>query len=494
MSRRKRGSSPRFRVGKVSGYLHHGAWWLYYREEGKQVRRKVARTRDEAEQIAAQVNAQVASGSPTLLSFSPVSVSQLRQQFLDYHEHVLKSSLGTVGRYRAATQHLENYVAQHLSVTMVHQVRPDAFAAYLRRIEVAPNGHRNSRKRKLRDKGVQFILETCRAMYNFAVKRRHLPPYVGNPFLELPLDRLKIEDAKPIFVFDAATELAFFQAASAWAFPIHFTLAKTGLRVGELTHLLIEELDLENGWLHVQNKTELGWRVKTSNECMVPLLPEVVAVLRSVIGNRLAGPVFLREKLAGQTPTLVGDRRELERVCQTRQQATAQPLSRLAMQRIARRIWREAGAVKADTVRNSFVRIMKQIGHAEATCPKSWRHSFATLLQDANVDPLIRQQTLGHRPTEKTGLGMTGNYTHTRPETQRQQKPYCLGSGQAQIAQHARLFAAAGGQMGLRNWWSLAGYGIARWHLAHLGSCHRKGEGATRRQRSDRRLGPVPRW
>jgi integrase len=52
--------------------------------------------------------------------------------------------------------------------------------------------------------------------------------YVGNPFLALPLDRLQIEDTKPIFVFDAATELAFLQAAPARAFPVPFTLAKTG--------------------------------------------------------------------------------------------------------------------------------------------------------------------------------------------------------------------------------------------------------------------------
>ena len=44
---------------------------------------------------------------------------------------------------------------------------------------------------------------------------------------------------------------------------------------------------------------------------------------------------------------------------------------------------------------------------------------FATLLQDANVDPLIRQITLGHQPQGSEGaLGMTTVYTHTRPETQ----------------------------------------------------------------------------
>src|SRR4051794_35616644 len=109
MGSRRGRSSSRFRVGTVSGYLHHGSWWLYYRDAGLPVRRKVANTREDAEILAAQVNAQVAAGSPTLLSFNPIDVPSLRQQFLDYHEHVLRSSLGTIRRYRAATQHLENF-------------------------------------------------------------------------------------------------------------------------------------------------------------------------------------------------------------------------------------------------------------------------------------------------------------------------------------------------------------------------------------------------
>src|SRR5262249_30669960 len=154
---------------------------------------------------------------------------------------------------------------------------------YLRSVEVAPNGHPNTTRRCLRDKGIQFVLETARAMFAFAARHRHLPPYAGNPFAELPIDKLKVEDAKPIFVFDADTELAFLKQTDAWAFPIHFTLAKTGLRVGELVHLLIEEVDLNGGWLRVRNKVPLGWRVKTGNERDVPLLPEVVDVLRQVI-------------------------------------------------------------------------------------------------------------------------------------------------------------------------------------------------------------------
>ena len=374
MARPKRGSN-RFHVGNVTVYLHHGAWWVYFSEGSRRVRRRIGESRKEAEIIAAQVNLQVTQGSPTLFSFQSILVSELRQHFLDYHEHVLKSSVATLARYRAATQHLDDFVVKQRRQPEAHEVRPEAFATYLRQTEVAPNGHRNAMKRKLRDKGVQFILETCRSMYNFAIKRRHLPPYAGNPFSELPLDRLKIEDAKPIFVFNDATELAFFKAASDWAFPIHFTLAKTGLRVGELTHLLIEDLDIEGGWLYVRNKTELGWRIKTGQERAVPLLPEVVSVLRCRIGPRKVGPVFLREKLVNTTPKLIGTRTELERTLQERisaHRAGGAVLRRVTIQNLARKVWWDAGVVKIDMVRTCFMRIMQAIGHPEATCPKSW--------------------------------------------------------------------------------------------------------------------------
>src|SRR5579864_6080524 len=296
MPSRKRSRPMRLRIGRVSVYYHHGSWWAYYRDVGEVIRRKIGGSQHEAEQVAAQVNAQLASGAPTLLAFTPITIPDLRKEFLDYHEHVLKSSVATIQRYRAATQHLENFSTRDAKPLVAHIIQPSAFATYLRAAEVAPNGHPNTARRRLRDKGVQFILETCRAMYSFAARRRHLPPYASNPFAVLPLERLKIEDSKPIFVFDADIELAFFRAADSWAFPIHFTLAKTGLRVGELVHLLVEDVDMNTGWLHVRNKTALGWRIKTGGERRVPLLPEVVTVIRHVIDGRHCGPVFLRER------------------------------------------------------------------------------------------------------------------------------------------------------------------------------------------------------
>jgi integrase len=71
------------------------------------------------------------------------------------------------------------------------------------------------------------------------------------------------------------------------------------------------------------------------------------------------------------------------------------------------------------------MKVTKAIGLAESTAPKMLRHQFATVLQEGRVDPLIRNELMGHVASGDRssghGLAMTAVYTHTRPETRRQQ-------------------------------------------------------------------------
>jgi len=426
MSKPQRGGARRKRIGSVSVYQHHGGWYVYYREGERSVRKRVADNRPDAEKIAGQINAQLGSSAPTMLAFEPVSVVELRRSFLDHHEHVLRSSLATVRRYRAATQHLENFCRQLRSSPLAHEISADDFVRYLREIHVYPNGHPKSQRRKLRDTGVLFILETCRSMYGFAARRRHLPPYSETPFSELKQFRLRVEASKPVHVFDADTEVRFLHELNDWALPIHFMLAKTGLRPGELTHLLIEDVDLNDGWLLIRNKGSLGWRIKTGQERAVPLCDEAVSVLQRVVGKRQQGLVFLRPRFRELPPQLTGPLSQLEREAEqrlTRTQKSTGTVSRTDVAQVLRTVWRDAGLIRTDSIRKSFIRAGQAIGRPELTCPKSWRHTFATLLQDAEVDPLIRQITLGHKSAgdARGALGMTSVYTHTRPETQKRQ-------------------------------------------------------------------------
>ena len=373
---------PEKRLGRVSYFFHHGSWWVYYLEGQQQVRRRIGEDEKLAEQIAAQVNAQLITAAPTMFAFTPVAVGELCQRFLEHHEQVLRSSLATVNRYRTALKHLEDFVARIGGEIQVHEVPADRFVRYLRSARIAPNGHPHTAKRQLRDKGVRYILEVCRSLYGYAVKNRHLPPYTDNPFVGLGGKRLKIEDAKPIFVFNADAELAFLNSADAWAFPIQFTLAKTGVRPGELIHLLVEDLDLDGGWLHVHNKSELGWQVKTRRERSIPLVDELVAVLRlrhwpaDCRPGVPATAVRPEKQPAGPCrPSRVGEGRRTAyrkggagsgRTALARRPGEDRP-DRLAQRR----------ALRADRIRLSFIHIAQASGLANATCPKSWRHSFA---------------------------------------------------------------------------------------------------------------------
>jgi AcrR family transcriptional regulator len=94
-------------------------------------------------------------------------------------------------------------------------------------------------------------------------------------------------------------------------------------------------------------------------------------------------------------------------------------------QRLARRLWQEMGAVDENRIRIEFIRVARAIGLEAQTAPKVFRHQFATALQEGRVDPLVRNLLMGHAAaglrSPGHGLGMTAVYTHTRPETVREQ-------------------------------------------------------------------------
>jgi integrase len=431
-----------FHVGKVRAYLRGRVWYLCYRENGRRRQPRIGIDRDEARQMAAEINAQLEVGVPSSLGFEPISISDLRERWLIQHEHVRRSSLATIRRYRTASEYLLQFVCSICPLKRVSDFRPthaEEFARYLRRIKVASNGHQNARKRPLRDSGVKYILETCSALFNYAQRHRHLSPYSENPFRVIEAAKIPIEDAKPISVFDVDLEERFLSSCDDWQFPIFLTLLQTGLRPGELQHLLLpNDLDLENHWLYVRNKPRLGWKIKTRTERDIPITPVLSAVLLRMIGKRTTGPVFVQRRCSEnhEPPLLLHSIAQLEKECAKRQVQLSQHVfdenTRELNERVAKSIWRDLGAVKTDWIRVEFIRVMKMISMPEISAPKSLRHTFATCLQDANVDPLIRNQLLGHSPgggnERGCGLGMTAVYTHTRPETKRKQLEHALAA------------------------------------------------------------------
>ena len=204
----------------------------------------------------------------------------------------------------------------------------------------------------------------------------------------------------------------------------------TGLRPGELCHLLVSDVDLEARILRIRNKPQLGWQIKTRSERDLPLVPLIVEVLSQRIGARTTGCVFCRRRFGSEVPALQhldaqGLSAEGLRRLGDIQATPERTLTRARRLGVLRTIWRDLGALKEDRVRTEFMRVCRRIGLAQLSAPKLLRHGFATALQDANVDPLVRNLLMGHSPSgggaPGGGLGMTAVYTHTRPETIRKQ-------------------------------------------------------------------------
>jgi integrase len=421
-----------FRVGKVQAYLRGRVWYLCYHENGQRHRPRVGPDREAARQLAAQINAQLEVGAPAALSFEPITIPELRRRWLEHHELVLRSSVRTIHRYRTATDHLLRFLEQKpvRYASQFHASHAEQLIRHLRTVKVSPNGHAHTTPRPLMDKGLRFILECCRTLFNYAAKRRHLSPYAENPFAALEIDRIPIEHARPVELLTPTQERAFLTACDDWQFPLFLTLMLTGLRTGELCHLLLpEDLDLDGALLRVRNKPRLGWQVKTRNERDVPLMPLLVEVLRVHLKGRTSGPAFSRRCFQPTTVvwglTQGGLERELERRLVARETETGLSVDRVGRLRLARGLWREVGALREDRVRQEFMRLTESIGLPATTAPKVLRHQFATSLQEGNVDPLIRNLLMGHASSGERsagyGLGMTAVYTHTRPDTIRKQ-------------------------------------------------------------------------
>jgi integrase len=235
-----------FRVGKVQAYRRSKVWYLCYHENGVRRRPRVGADREAAKQLAAQINAQLEVGAPAALSFEAIGILDLRHLWLQHHEQVFRSSVQTIHRYRTATDHLLRFLEKRTVkyASQFHSSHAEEFVRYLRTIRVSPNGHANTAKRELMDKGVRYILECCRTLFNYAAKRRHLSPYADNPFRALELDRIPVQNARPVHLFTADQERAFLEACDDWQFPLFLTLFITGMRPGELCHLLLpEDLD-----------------------------------------------------------------------------------------------------------------------------------------------------------------------------------------------------------------------------------------------------------
>ena len=413
------------RVGQVTIYKRGLVYYLYYRESGVSHRQKVEGNLAVARATASKVASAKSDGRPSPIGHKRTSPQELVGGYLAYITDVRSLALRTQDRYRAALDRFLGF-CQDAGIGTVDAIdvgTVEDFVKWLRGQTRVRNGAAKGKREVYKTGGIKFILSTCRTAMNWACRRRMLPPFAENPFMAFPIDGLRDRDSRDgeRIIFAPTQEVAFFAACSEWQGAIFITLATYGLRVGELTHLLVEEVDFAAGSFRIRSKPELFWNVKTGRSRELPLVPKTREIFERLIGERKAGFVFLREDFAsGKVKPPHGFASPDAFLAQIRRVTASTVTAKAeAGEREKRRdvvaFCRSLGQIPEKRVREEFMKLTSRIGCPQYTRAHDLRHLFSSRAQEAGTNPLLVQEMLGHAT-----LDMTRRYTHLGIEAKRE--------------------------------------------------------------------------
>ena len=405
------------RIGRVTVYRRGKSYSLYYRESGKTVRKKIDGNLAVAKTTAAQVEASLAKGQRSPIGFDRTSPAQMVEAYLDHVAHTQQLALRTRDRYRAALDRFIEFCddSSITSIDTIDVARIEDFVRWLRGQTRTRNGASKGKRERYKIGGIKFVLSTCRTAFRWATRRRMLPPLAENPFGEFQIDRLtdREQEKGEVTLLTPAEQQLFFAECNAWQTSIFTMLATYGMRAGELTHLLVDDVDFKEGVIRIRSKPWLCWTVKTRRRRDLPIVEETEQFLRKLIGKRKAGFVFLNagvfdgtDKPAETFKSPQALRRHVEQIVEKIENEDADQQDR-QQQRAVVSFCRSMGQIPEKRLRSEFIKLTKVIGRSDLTRVHDLRHLFASRAQEAGMNPLLVQALLGHAT-----LDMTNRYSH----------------------------------------------------------------------------------
>jgi len=410
------------RLGKVSIYRRGRSYWIYFRDKGRSIRKRIDGNLAVARATASQVNVHLEQGRSSPFSFQTKPIVQVVENFLEHCRVIRGLRVRTVRRYRAALDHFLEFVNTRPNLNNIDQVKEstvEEFVRYLRRKKRVRSGEKTGPRDRYKTGGIVFILSTCRTLFNYARKCRLLSPYEENPFSSFPLEKMRSSEPSCVEYLNDGQISDFFKACDDWQFPLFFILNLYGLRVGELVHLLISDVDLRGERFFIRSKPFMLWYTKTSRERVLPVIPQVRPLFENLIGNRREGFLFLSRPYAeGRRHVREFENRQMleshiSEMVDSLKAGMSNP-SDQELFNLTRRVLHGLGKIREDKVRLEFMKVAARIGRPDVTMVHSLRHLFATLAEENGLNPLTVQTILGH-----SRLEMTRYYTHTGLEAKK---------------------------------------------------------------------------
>ncbi len=432
------------RIGSVTIYKRGPTYYLYYRENDRSLKPPVGRDLNEARRLASQTDSQLRDMRPTAFNIEHIGVEDFATEWLAHCRTVRGLSHETLKRYWSAIDHFVQF-AGGAGICRMEDVTPPVMEEFLKHMRAKQRTCNGKRRRKgtnpsnrYSERGIAFVLATCRTAFDHAIQRCHMRPYAGNPCKELPIDSMSKTPGKRRDPFTPEQEAVFYGACNDWQFGIFFTLAAVGIRRNELRFLLVSDVDWKRRVVHIRNKPEVFWSTKTRRDRKIPIFPLWESVLKERIGSRGEGFVFLNESFYPKPGKLPEKRpagsfkdyfemtdalkARLDEV-ENRMEGTSEDALMRGKRRAIHEFLRDMGQIPSNRIRQDFIKLTRKIGLPRHTSPHEFRHLCARSMKEAGTDPFARQAILGH-----ASLEMTGRYTNTRVQTTRQAVEQALRS------------------------------------------------------------------
>lgn len=311
----------------VSGNI---VWELTHGTGRHRQRFSVGQTKQEAEAALEQFNRQLALHGEAPADGSVESVLGLYAQYITgnrrhttcrrylrvlktFHECFLKSYCPEVVRLRQITpSHLEEYKLRRLNGKILEseddethsrheQLRAETGQASLSRQANAKFGWlgRKRFKSTVTPRTVNYELRVIGTFFQWAVRRNQL---FVNPAVNLERIRIPKRALPKFLTSDELRRL--FEACRERERRLFMTVLLTGMRKGEVMHLLWSDINLEMGVIFIQEKPQWGWKPKT-DERIIPISPALREVLLTHHASRRDDHLVFPNRAGERDPHLL---------------------------------------------------------------------------------------------------------------------------------------------------------------------------------------------
>jgi hypothetical protein len=321
----------------------------------------------------------------------------------------------TAIRYQTALAHYRTFVGlPNVESTYRNASRIDRefalqFAAWLASLQVAPNGHPHTRRRRMAS--THYVQDIVRSMFEWASdadRGNLLPDGFRNPFAgkrRACTDVVRDPFGEPDITVSMAAR--FLRCCDRFQLPVFALTTLYGVRPSELTFLFLE--NISDGWLHSACNPALHYFSKGRRDKRLPLLDELkVLWCRESIPAK--GLMFHNRRVADgrERPPLLGASRErleeeFAQLCNGSRLNSARDRIR-----VRDRLLKDAGALSYDHVEHEFRKIARQLDWPRVATLKDFRHCFSTEMENSGMPEFYRRYLMGHSP----GRSALVSYTH----------------------------------------------------------------------------------